>query len=421
VGSYERLLWEPTDRSIGHPRGMTAAGPYHAFIPEAIADRSFTLTGEVAADVEDAAIAVRRLDETNQILTRTESLARLLLRAESVASSRIEGLEISPQRLLRAAALSDDSKRPPTDIRAAEVLANIDAMAFAIENPAEPITLDRILATHRRLLEHSSELAEHAGHIRTRQNWIGRSDYGPLNADFVPPPPERVPALLDDLVAFCARTDLPAVAQAAIAHAQFETIHAFIDGNGRVGRALIYMVLGNRGLATRVLPPISLVLATYAKDYVANLMAVRQTDDAEAWNGWIGFFATSCRTAVERSVRFEETIAEIQGAWRARLGPVRKNSSLELLLERLPEMPVLTVAGAARILKRSTPAANDAVNELVAGGILTPVNQGKRNRVYEARDLIDAFTSFERSLATPGGDTRRERPNRHVPSRPKRP
>ena len=419
MGTRVRLLWQPTDRSIDLPRGVTAAGTYEAFIPDLVASRQFPLLGEVAADVEDAAIAVRKLDATNQVLTRTESLARLLLRAESVASSRIEGLEISPQRLLRAAALTDDTKQRPTDHRAVAVLANIDAMAFAVDDPAEPITLERILATHRLLLQ-NTDLAQYAGHVRTTQNWIGRSDYTPLNADFIPPPPQRVPELLDDLVAFCTRTDLPAIAQAAIAHAQFETIHAFIDGNGRVGRALIYMVLGHRGLTTRVLPPISLLLATYSKEYVGCLMGVRESDDNNAWNQWISFFATSCRRAVEQSVKFEATIAEIQTSWRTLLTNVRKNSSLEMLLERLPEMPVLTVAGASRILKRSLPAANEAVNELVEAGILTAVKQGKRNRVFEARDLVDAFTKFERSLATPGGDTRNARPARPVPSRPAR-
>jgi Fic family protein len=343
----------------------------------------------------------------------------LLLRAESVASSRIEGLEISPQRLLRAAALSADTKQRPTDHRAAAVLANIDAMAYAVDDPAEPITVARILATHRLLLQ-STDLSQYAGHIRVTQNWIGRSDYTPLNADFVPPPPERVPELLDDLVVFCARTDLPAIAQAAIAHAQFETIHAFIDGNGRVGRALIYMVLGHRGLATHVLPPISLLLATYSKDYVRCLMDIRESDDDNAWNQWIGFFAASCRRAVEQSVEFEATVAEIQASWRTLLSKVRKNSSLEILLQRLPEMPVLTVAGASRILKRSLPATNEAVNELVNAGILTPINQGKRNRVFEARELVDAFTKFERSLATPGANTRSAHPARAVPSRPVR-
>jgi Fic family protein len=149
-------------------------------------------------------------------------------------------------------------------------------------------------------------------------------------------------------------------------------------------------------------------------------MAVRESDDHDAWNGWIGFFATSCRRAVEQSFSFETTIAAIQESWLERLGSVRRNSSLERLMQHLPGMPVLTVAGASRILNRSLPAANQAVNQLVESGILAPVNQGKRNRVFEARELIDAFTAFERALATPGGETRSARPTRPVPTRPNR-
>ena len=132
---------------------------------------------------------------------------------------------------------------------------------------ATPLLVDVLLEVHRRLLA-ATHLSEHAGRVRTIQNWIGGSSYNPCNAAFVPPPPESVAPLLEDLCAFCNEDQLPAVAQAAIAHAQFETIHPFVDGNGRVGRALIHLVLRRRGLAPRALPPISLVLATRANDYI---------------------------------------------------------------------------------------------------------------------------------------------------------
>ena len=119
--------------------------------------------------------------------------------------------------------------------------------------PGGPITLDILLEIHRRLLE-GTRLEEHGGRIRTVQNWIGGSSYNPCSAAFVPPPPEDVPALLDDLISFCNDDGLPALAQAAIAHAQFETIHPFVDGNGRAGRVLIHLVLCRRGIAARFLP-----------------------------------------------------------------------------------------------------------------------------------------------------------------------
>ena len=220
--------------------------------------------GDVAADVADAEAALVRLDATAGALADTEALARLLLRAEAVASSRIEGLEVGGRRLLRAQAahqLGED----PRDVTAVEVLGNIEAMLWAVEAvpPGGAITVEIVLEGHRRLLA-GTRLAEHGGRTRTVQNWIGGSDYNPCAAAFVPPPHELVDELLSDLSAFCNDDSLPAVAQAAIAHAQFETIHPFADGNGRTGRALIHLVLRRRGLAPRILPPVSLILAHVA-------------------------------------------------------------------------------------------------------------------------------------------------------------
>ena len=223
----------------------------------------------------EAETAIARLNGQASALADTEALARLLLRAESVASSRIEGLEIGARRLLRAEAARKQGE-PTRDVTAAEVLGNIDAMSAAISEiePGGQITVDTLLGFHRRLLETTWQ-SRYAGQLRERQNWIGGSEYNPCSAVFVPPPHELIPELVEDLCAFCNTESLPAVAQAAIAHAQFETIHPFADGNGRTGRALIQLVLRRRGLATRVLPPISLVLATWAKDYVDGLTANR--------------------------------------------------------------------------------------------------------------------------------------------------
>ena len=232
-------------------------------------------TANVAADVVDAEVAIARLDVEASALIETEALARILLRAESVASSRIEGLEVGAGRLLRAEAMRELGGYVK-DITASEVLANIDAMRFALDefDSGEKIALERLLEVHRRLLR-GTWLQEHAGVVRTEQNWIGGSGHNPCSAAFVPPPPEHVPSLLEDLCVFCNEDSLPAVAQAAIAHAQFETIHPFVDGNGRTGRALIHLVLRRRGLATRVLVPVSLVLATWAQDYIDGLTAFR--------------------------------------------------------------------------------------------------------------------------------------------------
>ena len=267
---------------------------YDIYCPDLLTGRHFTLEGDVAADVVDAETAIARLNAQASALADTEALARLLLRAESVASSRIEGLEIGARRLLRAEAARGLGE-PTRDVTAAEVLGNIDAMSAAISEiePGGLISVDTLLAFHRRLLENTWQ-SRYAGKLREKQNWIGGSEYNPCSAVFVPPPHELIPELVEDLCAFCNTESLPAVAQAAIAHAQFETIHPFADGNGRTGRALIQLVLRRRGLATRVPPPISLVLATWAKDYVDGLTATRYRGpatgkDAQAGlNLWVG-------------------------------------------------------------------------------------------------------------------------------------
>ncbi len=236
----------------------------------------------MTADVADAEAAIIKLNHSAIALADLEALARLLLRAESVASSKIEGLEVGPQRLLRAEVAIGIGERS-SDVTANEVLGNIDAMVFAVErvHTGSQLSVDDLLEIHRRLLA-SGRLAEYGGTIREEQNWIGGSDYNPCSAAFVPPPPNVVPELLDDLIGFSNRDDLPAIAQAALAHAQFETIHPFIDGNGRVGRALIHLILRRRGLTPTVLPPISLILATWSRDYIDGLTATRYRGSASS-------------------------------------------------------------------------------------------------------------------------------------------
>jgi len=424
MARMERRHWAVDVAGLGIPRRDRAGGRYDAYVPDPLVGRAFALDGDVAADVADATAAITRLDLAATALTNTESLARLLLRAESVASSHIEGLSVSPQRLLRA----DIARAEGVDVKdetAGEVLANVDAMAYAVHDVSGPITVDRMVEVHRRLLTHTQR-ARYAGVIRTEQNWIGGSNFNPLQAAFVPPPPEEVPDLLQDLAAFCNGDQLPAVAQAAIAHAQFETIHPFADGNGRTGRALIYMVLRRRGLATRVTPPVSLALAAQAREYVRGLDSTRYLGSAStraasgAMSHWIAFFAAACTRAVADAESFEQRVQELQTQWRDRLDGVRSDSSAFALLGRLPEMPILTVTAATDVLGRTFRSANRAIEILVEAKVLTPVKAGQRNRVFEARELIDAFTAFERRLASPEGNTRMSPPVRAVPARPRR-
>ena len=416
-----RRRW--TSDLAGQTKADRRSCDYEAYVPDLLVGRSFGLDGDVAADVAEAEAALARLNVEASALIDTEALARILLRAEAVASSRIEGLEIGARRLLRPEAVRglDDA---PLDVTVIEVLGNIDAMIFGIEQvgAGDGIALELLLEIHQRLLT-GTRLESYAGRFRQEQNWIGGSSYNPCSAAYVPPPHEFVEDLMTDLCSFCNTDDLPGVVQAAIAHAQFETIHPFVDGNGRTGRALIQLVLRRRGLATRVVPPVSLILATWAKDYVNALTGTRyrgpatSKDAHEGTNRWIAQFAAACTRAVADATVFEQRARDIETAWRTRIASVRRNSAADLLLRALPGAPVVTVPSAATLIGRSFTAANNAVAQLVTAGVLHQVNVGRRNRAYEAPEIIAVFTDLERQLALPEGDTRTSKPARPVPQR----
>ena len=228
---------------------------------------------------------------------------------------------------------------------------------------------------------------------------------------------------MEDLCRFCNGDSLPVLALAAVVHAQFETIHPFVDGNGRTGRALVHVVLRRGGLAPRLVPPVSLILATWSRDYVAALTATRYRGRAnssaahEGLNQWIGFFAAACRRAVQDAARFEDRLREIQREWRGTLGPVRAGSATALLCSALPGAPVITATVAAELIGRSFQATNEAIARLEAAGILSQITVGRRNRAFEARGVIDAFTDFERQLASPQGNTQVSPPSRPTPHR----
>ncbi len=397
---------------------------YDAYLPDPLAGWELALPADLVADLSDADAAIRRLNVTGTSHVSLEGLARFLLRAESVASSKIEGLEAGPRRLLDAEVVLAQGG-DAADRIAVEVLANVAAMEAAVElgSSTDTITLDDLLGIHRILMERSATPGI-AGVVRTVQNWIGGSSYNPCSAAFVPPPPETLGALLHDLLAYVNGDDHPALVQAAIAHAQFETIHPFADGNGRTGRALIHVILRRRGLAPRFVPPISLVLATWSRDYIAGLTAYRQVGAPDSpersvrAGTWLRTFATAAHRSCNDAEAYAARIDTLDARWRGLLGRVRANSAVELLLDLLPGVPVITVDSAARLIGRSEMRTGEAVNRLEAAGVLRQRNVGKqRYRVFEAADVVDLFTGLERALASPTGDTATARPTRRVSRR----
>ncbi len=380
---------------------------YEAYLPDMLSGWNFTLGSALAADIADAEMAVHDLNATGTSHVSLEGLARFLLRAESVASSKIEGIGVAPQRLMRAEiAMAQGSGIP--DHVAVEILGNVAAMETAIDMAArrDEFSRDNLLQIHRQLMDRSSR-PDFGGVIRTEQNWIGGNSYNPCNASFVPPPPEYLDGLIDDLIGYINSDDHSPVVQAAITHAQFETIHPFYDGNGRVGRALIHVVLRRRELAPTFVPPISLTLATWASTYVAGLMAYRHNsppasnDRSLAAQTWLETFATATRKSCGDAQGFAANIDTLNSKWRQRIGRIRKDSATERLLAILPGAPVITVDSAAKLIDRSAVNTGAAISRLTEVGILSQRNIGKqRYRIFEATEVVQLFTALEQALST---------------------
>jgi Fic family protein len=422
MANFELRTWEPASVS-GLSRSQRRAGGYLAYVPDRLAGRRFTLDGDVAADISDAEREIAALDHSTSTLAGSEGLARILLRAESVASSRIEGLVVGSRRLLKAdiARQMGEAVRSETEV---EVLANIDAMAHALGaiDAGNGFSAKLLCDIHSTLLAPTS-YSHLGGRIRTSQNWIGGNAYSPIGAAFVPPPPELVGELVTDLCAFCNSDSLPPLSQAAIAHAQFETIHPFADGNGRVGRALIHMILRRRGLTTRTTPPISLILATISKEYVEGLTATRYVGESNSpaasagIGAWLETFSIAARRSVIDANVFEQRIRDMRSRWLTALGSVRADSALAKLIATIPGTPMMTPSGAAALIGRSLSSTAEAIARLADAGILAPTVAGRRRgQVYEAREVIEAFTLLERQLGSPAGDTTLEKPSRPAPS-----
>lgn len=408
----------------GNPGGATRASRrpcrYRAFVPDRLAELDLTLSPQAAADLVDVETSIRQLNSASLPAVSLEPLARFLLRAEAVASSNIEGLRINVRRLARSEAELREGWTSSDDVAAA-VLGNIRALDRALSlagNADQPITIDTLKAIHTALLTGTRD-ESWAGVIREEQNWVG--GVNPCSAVFVPPPADEVIGLLDDLVDYLNSTEHPALLQAAVAHAQFETIHPFADGNGRTGRALIQLVLRRRGLASAVAPPISLILATQTDRYIGALMATRQIPSSRAgFMQWVELFVDASARACQDSVDFSHQLANLEQQNRNLIGRIRSNSAADLLIAALPAIPVFTVKTAAQFVGRSEVAVSAAVARLADAGIIRQVKVGRRNRAFEATGLFEIFTGFERQLASPDFDTFLSAPVRPVPARPTR-
>jgi Fic family protein len=420
LAEFLDAVWRPSGNEYG-PRRERRPCAYRAYLPDRLSELPLDLPAPVIADVSDAERAVGAIAVTAQTL-HLQALARFLLRAEAVASSRIEGLVVSSRRLARHEAKLQ-AGIPDQDRVADQVLGNIQALKLAVHDltDAPAITVNHLFELHA-ALQPDSPADTPPGTPRNTQNWIGGNAFNPCAADFVPPPPEHVRSLLADLCEFVNDDQTSPLVQAAIAHAAFETIHPFPDGNGRVGRALIHIVLIRRGLCQTYVPPISLALAATPARYVAGLTAYRYTglpDSPDAREGvtrWIETFATAARRAADDGTRLANQLADLEKTWRETVRP-RRNSAADRLLPLLPAQPVVSAKDITRLTGASAAAAHTAIQQLSAAGVLAQVAGNARNRLWEARAVLDVLNDTERAAVTPGGDTRLARPAGPVPDR----
>lgn len=382
---YETLPWVPRGdlQLLSRRRRALIPATYEAALPARIADCAPTTPGWLAAELDDASAAIVRFDSrswTDAAATELAPLVTVLLRSESAASSRIENLTVGARQLALAELGADASRN-------AELVAgNVAAMEAAV-TLADGIDARSIRAMHGALMA-AHDPAE-AGRWRTQQVWIGSSSDNPAGALFVPPQPARIDVAMGDLVSFMARDDLPVLLQAAIAHAQFETVHPFTDGNGRTGRALLHALLRAKGLARGVTVPVSAGLLTDTAGYFGSLDAYRAGDPVPI----IEQVARSAQQGVVHGTWLVDRLAEIRQRWLdgARF---RRGSAALRLTNVLVGQPAVNLSFVQRKLDVSQTAARRAIDHLVLAGILAESTERRRNRVWIARDVVDALDEF---------------------------
>lgn len=379
----------------------TRAGQYHkqpngyrAFIPKALPpDPPVQIGGDLQTLLSQADRALGRLDGSIHTLPHPDLFVFMYVRKEAVLSSQIEGTQSSLQDVLAAEAkiLAPDR---PRDV--AEVVNYIGAMNYGLARLAElPVCVRLIRDIHRELLKGVRGSHLTPGDLRTSQNWIGPAGCTLNEATFVPPPPHEVPRTLSELERFLhTDTSLPLLVKIGLAHAQFETIHPFLDGNGRVGRLLITFLLCEQKVLLKPVLYLSYYFKRHRQAYYDHLQAVC---DAGTWEGWLAFVL---RGIIEVSGQATETARRIlslredhRRAITDSLGRAVGNG--HRVLEHLYQHPIVSVNEVQRLIGTTYPAANDLVARLVNSGILRECTGKARNRRFIYQSYVDLFQDRE--------------------------
>lgn len=379
---FEMIQWQRAGE-LSRRQELASRGKYQSSIPSSIAGLQLSIPDELLAELEDAATALVRFDQEESLASAP--LAAVLLQSESASSSQVELLGASSKQIgLAQLGLSGSSS-------ANLIIDNVQAMHAAANLASNP-SKSEVIEMHRVLLERSNPKI--VGSFRSRAVWIGGAS--PHVAKFVGPEPVRIDGLMDDLIDFINRTDLPRLAQIAIAHAQFETIHPFEDGNGRTGRALIHSMLRSSGISTNSVAPISAGLLQNVEGYFAALDRYRAGDAAPI----ISSITSSSFHAVTVGRELMQRLRTLQSQLRQSI-QVRSGSVAQRLIEHLPEYPVLNNKKVQELLGVSEPSAIAGLKALEHAGVLTQNSDAKRSRVWLCPQVLDIWSSFAPTRTRP--------------------
>jgi Fic family protein len=366
------------------------SGEIEVYIPASIQGQ------RVASGFQTEEAAAERAIHSIKDHAALEPLAAILLRSEGIASSRLEGEVASTRRIFEAEYAPDEVSDP----QAQRIVNSIRVMSDVVAAPERGVEREDLDRWHALLFEGVPVMFK-PGVVRTKQNWIGTRTDTPVGADFIPAPPELVNDALDDLAHFVNRVDVAPLTQSAVAHAHFETIHPYPDGNGRVGRALVYRGWSYRGISTVVNPPISRILVENRQAYVDGLTAYRRGDV----DAWLFFFFEVVESAVSYTHSLALKLQSLTEEWRDRLTGTHEDALARQLVDQLSERPILAASEVAERYDVTERGARAALDDLVERGILTfrslrKTKRGRPVKVYEATELFETLDLLPQDLAT---------------------
>jgi Fic family protein len=374
---------------------------YRAFIPALLPpDPPVVMDHELARLLSDADRALGRLDGVATVLPNPDLFVAIYVRQEAVLSSQIEGTQSSLDDVLQFE-IDAAGKELPKDVE--EVVNYVNAMNYGLDRiEALPLCLRLIREIHERLLAGVRGAERTPGEFRRSQNWIGPQGCTLANATFVPPPVHEMQTALDNLEKFLHDTTLPVLIHCGLAHAQFESIHPFLDGNGRVGRLLITFLLCERKVLHRPLLYLSLFLKVHRAEYYDRLMAVRIDGN---WEGWLKFFLRGIVEVSESATETARAITKLRESHRQLIGEkLGGRASLGLrLLDYLFEQPLVSVPLVEKRLDCSFVTANRIVEQLTALDLLREVTGWQRNRRYRYDPYLALFDALAVTRETEAG------------------